>query len=75
MRIAYPTIFTELETNILIEVPDLGVLIQANEEGKKKAGLAEAVSMARDAIGVKCISLEEQGVNLTTPSSIQDIGY
>lgn len=73
MKIAYPTIFTELETNILIEVPDLGILTEANEEGKKKAGLAEAVSMARDAIGLKCISFEEQGINLITPSSIQDI--
>ena len=36
MKAVYPVIFTDVDTNILIEVPDLGILTEANEEGKKK---------------------------------------
>lgn len=36
MKVAYPTIFTDVGKNILIEVPDLGILTEANEEGKRK---------------------------------------
>ena len=55
MKVAYPTIFTDVGNNILIEVPDLGILTEANEEGKRKGTMAEAIMMARDAIGIKCI--------------------
>ena len=34
MKGAYPVIFTDVDTNILVEVPDLGILTEANEEGK-----------------------------------------
>ncbi len=73
MKVAYPTIFTEDETNILIEVPDLGILTEANEEGKKKGTLAEAVAMARDAIGLYCITMEDHGKELINPSKIHEI--
>ena len=36
MKTVYPVIFTEVDTNILIEIPDLGILTEANEEGKDK---------------------------------------
>ena len=29
MKVAYPVIFTDMDTNILIEVPDLGILTDA----------------------------------------------
>ena len=32
MKGAYPVIFTDVDTNILVEVPDLGILTEANEE-------------------------------------------
>ena len=35
---------------ILIEVPDLEILTEANEEGKPKGTLADAIMMARDAL-------------------------
>lgn len=73
MKIAYPTIFTEVETNILIEVPDLGILTEANSEGKPKKDLADAVAMARDAIGLHCIYMEDEGKDLVNPSKIQEI--
>ena len=34
MKVTYPVIFTDVNTNILVEVPDLGILTEANEEGK-----------------------------------------
>lgn len=73
MKVAYPTIFTEVETNILIEIPDLQILTEANEEGKNKKGLAEAVEMARDAIGIYCIHMEDEGKEFINPSKIQEI--
>ena len=36
MKVTYPVIFTDIKTNILIEVPDLNILTEANEEGKEK---------------------------------------
>ena len=51
MKKVYPVIFTDVSTNILIEVPDLKILTEANEEGKEKASFAEAIIIARDAIG------------------------
>ena len=73
MRQVYPVIFTEVETNILIEIPDLAILTEANEEGAAKSTLADAVSMARDAIGLACISAEDNGKTIAEPSSLSDI--
>lgn len=42
MKGAYPVIFTDVDTNILVEVPDLGILTEANEEGKAKGTIADA---------------------------------
>ena len=73
MKMIYPVIFTEVDTNILIEVPDLGILTEANEEGKTKGTLADAIMMARDAIGIQCISREDAGQELITPSSLSEV--
>lgn len=73
MKVAYPVIFTEVDTNILIEVPDLGILTEANEEGKTKGTMADAMMMARDAIGMSCIKAEDDGREVTKPSKISDV--
>lgn len=73
MKIAYPTIFTEVDDNILIEVPDLCILTEANDAAKKKGTLADAVAMARDAIGLSCIVREDDGKEFIAPSKIQEI--
>ena len=73
MKIAYPVIFTEVDTNILIEVPDLGIFTEANEEGKAKGTMADAMMMARDAIGISCINAEDAGKKVTEPSKMSDI--
>ena len=69
MKVTYPVIFTQTEKNILIEVPDLEILTEANEDGKEKGTLADAIEMARDAIGLKCIDDDEQ----VTASDLKDI--
>ena len=55
MKEVYQVIFTKLKKgNYLIEVPDLDCLT----EGKN---LNDAIKMARDAIGIKGITLEDMG--------------
>ena len=44
MVTAYPTILTQVENAVLVEVPDLSILT----EGKD---ISDAIAMARDAIG------------------------
>ncbi len=73
MKVAYPAIFTETDTNILIEIPDLGIFTEANEEGKAKGTMADAIMMARDAIGLTCIMAEDDNKDITEPSKVLDI--
>ena len=73
MKVAYPVIFTDVDTNILIEVPDLGIITEANEEGKAKGSMADAITMARDAIGISCIEAEDNGKVVLHPSKMTDI--
>lgn len=76
MKAAYPVIFTEVETNILIEVPDLKLYTETNEEGTPKGTMADAIMMARDAIGMACIHAEDNGEKVPMASSMEaiDIG-
>lgn len=73
MRTIYPVIFTDVDTNILIEVPDLGILTESNEEGKEKASLADAIAMARDAIGIRCVTDEDAGKQLPEPTKLESV--
>ncbi|MFR4352456.1 MAG: type II toxin-antitoxin system HicB family antitoxin [Roseburia sp.] len=69
MKKVYPVIFTALNDEndtVLIEVPDLGIMTEGY-------GMADAVYMARDAIGLKGIYHEDEGRDLPEPSGIQDI--
>lgn len=73
MKVTYPVIFTDVGTNILIEVPDLSILTEANEEGEEKASFADAIMMARDAIGLSCISAEDNHKPIKAASDLHDI--
>ena len=73
MRVTYPVIFTETDDNILIEVPDLKLYTEANAADKPKGTMADAISMARDAIGLACISAEDDGKEMVTASNMGDI--
>lgn len=73
MRVTYPVIFTEVDTNILIEVPDLGILTEANDESKAKGTMADAIMMVKDAISLFFTSAKEEGRDMVEPSKISDI--
>ena len=73
MVVTYPVIFTNVKNNILIEVPDLEILTEANSEDEAKGSLADAIAMARDAIGIDCITREDEGKEINKPSSIEMI--
>lgn len=66
MKNIYPVIFTKTENEILIEVPDLEILSQGTD-------MINAIEMARDAIGLKGITLEDEGLELPNPSDLETI--
>lgn len=66
MKAVYPVLFTETKDAILIEVPDLEILT----EGKD---INDAMEMARDAIGITGISLEDNKEEIPIPSNLEDI--
>ncbi|WP_298030296.1 type II toxin-antitoxin system HicB family antitoxin [uncultured Dysosmobacter sp.] len=62
MTVVYPVVFTQIdEGGYLAYVPDL----QINTEGKN---LADAIAMARDAIGVVGLDIEDDGDAFPVPS-------
>ncbi len=73
MIITYPVIFTDVKDNILIEVPDLGILTETNSKDRAKGSIADAIAMARDAIGIRCITQEDEGREIKKPSLIEEI--
>lgn len=66
MKAVYPTIFTQTLNAVLIEVPDLEILT----EGKDKL---DAIEMARDAIGLKGITLEDMELEIPKASELENI--
>lgn len=66
MKGVYPAVFTEVDGAILVEVPDLEILT----EGKD---FNNAIEMARDAIELKCVSMEDEGEEIPKPSDVSTI--
>ena len=69
MKYAYPVIFTRTEDEkdtILIEVPDLEIMAEG-------FGVADAIEMARDAIGLSGITLEDMSEPIPLPRDINEI--
>lgn len=66
MKNVYPVFFTKTEDCVLVEVPDLEILT----EGKD---MNDAIFMARDAIELKCVSMEDAKENLPEPSESIDL--
>ena len=73
MKVTYPVIFTDVKDNILIEVPDLAILTQSNDGMDGMGVMANAIEMARDAIGLKCIDMEDNGEKLIYATKIHEI--
>ena len=66
MKAAYPTILTRDKDIVLVEVPDLGILT----EGKS---VADAIYMARNAIGLAGVTLQDKKQEIPKPSALEDI--
>lgn len=66
MKAAYPIVLTPDKNGFVVYVPDFDI----NTEGTT---LAEAIEMARDAIGIVGISFEDDKRNLPIPSKLKDI--
>lgn len=66
MKAAYPTILTRDGNDVLVEVPDMGILTQGKD-------IEDAISMARDAIGLKGITLQDHAQTIPKPSDIGDV--
>lgn len=66
MKKIYPVIFTQTKKAVLVEVPDMEILT----EGKD---LTDAIDMARDAVGLMGISLEDDGLDIPEPTSLEKI--
>jgi len=66
MKTVYPVIFTKLDDGYAAHVPDFPLDTQGND-------LAEAIEMARDAIGIMGIDMEDDGKPLPIPSDLKNI--
>ena len=62
MRKVYPTFIAEHEGSFLVYVPDMDIYTEGRD-------MADAICMARDAIGLKGIALEDENIELPEPST------
>jgi len=66
MKTAYPVIFTRLTDGYAAHAPDFPLDTQGDD-------LTEAIEMARDAIGIVGIDMEDDGKSLPTPSDPEKV--
>jgi predicted RNase H-like HicB family nuclease len=68
MKTAYPVIFTKLADGYAVHAPDFPLDTQGDD-------LTEAIEMARDAIGIMGIDMEDDKKELPKPSNPESITY
>ena len=66
MKQAYPIILTQGEKFIVVDIPDFGI-------GTQGTDIADALAMARDAIGLVGIDMEDDGEALPAPSELATV--
>lgn len=66
MKTEYPIILISEQTGFTVYIPDFGI----NTQGKD---LNEAIEMARDAIGLMGIDMQDDGKEIPSPSNVTDI--
>lgn len=66
MKDTYPIILTPDTNGYTVYIPDFDIFTQG-------ADLTEAIIMARDAIGLIAIDMEDEGKALPTPSDVKGI--
>lgn len=65
MKLAYPVLIAKQQNDYLVYVPDM----ELYTEGKSPA---DAIAMARDAIGLKGIDLEDEHIAFPAPSTYEE---
>ena len=63
-RIAYPIVISKEEDGYFVEIPDFDIATQGED-------IADAMAMARDAIGLMGIDMEDDGKQLPVPNSVK----
>jgi len=66
MKTAYPIILSKGKESIIVYIPDFNINTQGLD-------VADAIEMARDAIGVIGIDMEDEGEVLPAPSRLDDM--
>lgn len=66
MKAAYPIIMRQGQKFVVAEIPDFDI-------GTQGADYAEAMGMARDAIGLMGIDMEDEGEEIPAPSDFRGI--
>ncbi|MBO4896957.1 MAG: type II toxin-antitoxin system HicB family antitoxin [Clostridia bacterium] len=66
MKTAYPIVMSKDEKYIVVYIPDFDIYSQGKD-------YAEAIEMARDAIGLMGIDYEDDGKALPKPTEISDV--
>lgn len=68
MKTVYPVVFTKLDSGFMAYVPDMEI----NTQGEN---LPEAIAMARDAIGIMGIDMEDEQRKIPTPSAMSEVAH
>lgn len=66
MKAAYPVIMSKGEKYVIVFVPDFNINTQGTD-------YADAMEMARDAIGIMGIDMEDEKETIPCPSDVADI--
>lgn len=66
MKKVYPIVMTKTEDYIVVYIPDFGVNTQGVNE-------ADAMEMARDAIGIMGIDMQDDGEKLPSATSLSNV--
>ncbi len=66
MKKAYPVILSQGKKFIVVHIPDFGIDTQGKD-------ITDAIEMARDAIGVVGIDMEDDGEVLPEPSDVSKV--
>ena len=66
MKTSYPVIFKKLSDGYAVHVPDFPLDTQGDD-------LTEAIEMARDAIGIMGIDMEDDEISLPKPSNPENV--
>ena len=66
MKVAYPVIISKGEKYMLASIPDCEIDTQG-------INVVDTIEMARDAISIWCVDMQDDGKALPSPSDIADI--